>query len=120
MQEFKNTTAETETTTATARLTGLDIEILYRRAAEDQAEHVSINLRAPSSFEAFGCALEAANPFAFWARAAQLAWLPWLETARTLALPWQVVPRLPRPTGDTTSRSALERSNWKEGRPNAI
>jgi hypothetical protein len=24
--------------------------------------------------------VEAANPFVFWAQAAQLAWLPWLET----------------------------------------
>ena len=93
MQEFKATTrddevkvAETGTTRATARLPGLDIEIMHWRAV-------------------FGRALEAANPFAFWAQAAQLAWLPWLET---LALARELTPSLPRPSGDATSRSAQE------------
>lgn len=110
MQEFKGTTpngkvdaAETGTTRATAHLPGLDIEIMHRRAVEGHAEQISINLRAVPSFEAFGRALEAANPFAFWAQAAQLAWLPWFET---LALPWTHTPSLPRPSGDAASRSA--------------
>jgi hypothetical protein len=47
--------------------------------------------------------VEAANPFAFWAQAAQLAWLPWLET---LALARELTASLPRPSGDATSRSA--------------
>jgi hypothetical protein len=118
VQKFKGTTRDGEegatemgTTRATARLPGLDIEIMHRRAVEGDAEQISINLRAAPSFEAFGRALELANPFAFWAQAAQLAWLPWLETARTLALPWPLVPWLPRPTGDTTSRSAQERDS---------
>jgi hypothetical protein len=83
---------------------------MHRRAVEGDAEQISINLRAEPSFEAFGRALELANPFAFWAQAAQLAWLPWLETARTLVLPWPLVPWLPRPTDDTTSRSTQERA----------
>jgi hypothetical protein len=127
VQKFKGTTRDSQegaiqtgTTRATARLPGLDIEIMYRGAADGDAEQIFINLRAVPSFEAFGRALELANPFAFWAQAAQLAWLPWLETARTLALPWPLVPWLPQPPGDATSRSALERSNRKEGRPNAI
>src|SRR5262245_742076 len=110
MQEFKGTTpegevdaAETGTTGAAARLPGLDIEIMHRRAVEGDAEQISINLRAAPSFEAFGRALEAANPFAFWAQAAQLAWLPWLET---LALARTLTPLLPRPSRDSASRSA--------------
>jgi hypothetical protein len=108
MQEFKGTTPEvdadeTSTTRATARLPGLDIEIMHRRALEGHAEQISINLTAVPSFEAFGRALEAANPFAFWAQAAQLAWLPWLET---LALAREVTPSLPPPpSADTASRS---------------
>jgi hypothetical protein len=109
MQGFKGTTPEgevdaaaTATTRATARLPGLDIEIMHRRAVEGHAEQISINLRAVPSFEAFGRALEAANPFAFWAQAAQLAWLPWVET---LALARELTPSLPRPSGDATSRS---------------
>jgi hypothetical protein len=65
--------AETGTTRATAHLPGLDIEIMHWRAVEGHAEQISINLRAVPSFEAFGRALETANPFAFWAHAAQLA-----------------------------------------------
>jgi hypothetical protein len=112
MQDFKGTTvdgemkaAETGTTRATAHLPGLDIEIMHRRAVEGHAEQISINLRAVPSFEAFGRALEAANPFAFWAQAAQLAWLPWLET---LALARELTPSLPRSSADATSRSAQE------------
>jgi hypothetical protein len=112
VQEFKATTregevnaAETGTTRASARLPGLDIEIMHRRAVEGHAEQISINLKAVPSFEAFGRALEAANPFAFWAQAAQLAWLPWLET---LALARELTPSLPRPSGAAASRSAQE------------
>jgi hypothetical protein len=116
VQEFKETTrdcevnaADTGTTRASAHLPGLDIEIMHWRAAEGHAEQISINLRAVPSFEAFGRGLETANPFAFWAQAAQLAWLPWLETARVLALPWTLMPSLPRPSGDAASRSAQDR-----------
>ncbi len=49
-------------------LPGVDIEIMHRRAVEDDAEQIYIDLRAAPSFEAFGRALEAANPFAFWRR----------------------------------------------------
>jgi len=53
--------------------------------------------------------LEAANPFAFWMEAAQLAWLPWLRAARVMGLPWALA--LPRPSrNNETSRSAQERS----------
>jgi hypothetical protein len=118
VKESKGTTdhgevdgTEAGTTRATARLPGLDIEIMHSRAVEGDAEQISINLRAAPSFAAFGRALELGDPFAFWAQAAQLAWLPWLETARVLPLPWPLVPWLPRPTGDTTSRSAQERGS---------
>src|SRR5262249_37496706 len=102
---------ENSATRATARLPGLDIEIVHRRAVEGDAGQISINLTAAPSFEAFGRVLEAANPFAFWAQAAQLAWQPWLGAARALALPWAFAPwtltpwgsALPRPTEEGTS-----------------
>ena len=74
-------------TRASARLPGLDIEIVHRRSPGADAELISINLQAVPSFEAFGRHLEAVNPFALWLQAAQLAWLPWLGLARSLALP---------------------------------
>ena len=80
------------TTRATARLPGLEIEIVHRRLPGVEAEQISINLQAMPSFEAFGRFLETANPFAFWAQAAQMAWFPWLGAARTLTLPWSIVP----------------------------
>jgi hypothetical protein len=115
VQEFKGTTREgkgetTEAgaTRAIARLPGLDIEIMHWHAHDN--EQISIGLKATPSFEAFGRALEAANPFAFWARAAQLAWLPWFETARVLALPWAT--KMPSLLGhEDTSRSAEGRNS---------
>jgi hypothetical protein len=98
---------ETDTTRASARLPGLDIEVTRRRAADGDAEQISINLRATPSFEAFGRALQTANPFTFWAQSAQAAWLtgwlPWLEAARMMGLPsplpWALAPASPRPPG---------------------
>jgi len=87
-----------DTTRATARLPGLEIEIVHRRPRESEAEALSITLQATPSFEAFGRSLEAANPLAFWTQAMQLAWLPllggswlgasWLGASRALMLPW--------------------------------
>ena len=87
---------EDDATRATARLPGLEIEIVHRRSPGGDAEQISINLQAVPSFEAFGRFLETANPFAFWAQAAQMAWLPWFEAARTLMLPWSVAPAPPK------------------------
>ena len=78
---------EDETTRATARLPGLEIEIAHHRPSPD-AEQISIHLRAVPSFEAFGQWLELTNPFALWTRALQMAWFPWLVTADNLKLPW--------------------------------
>lgn len=77
-----------ETTRATARLPGLDIEILHRRSPG--AEQISVHMQAMPSFAAFGRFLENTNPFAFWAEAAQLMWLPflpWLGAAQALLPP---------------------------------
>ena len=87
MSEFKGTAqaSDVDTTRATARLPGLDIEIVHRQSPD--AEQISITLQAMPSFEAFGSWLDAANPFVFWTRAAQLAWLPWLEATRIATQP---------------------------------
>jgi hypothetical protein len=92
---------EDHSTRATARLPGFEIEIVHRRSPSAEAEQISINLKAVPSFEAFGRYLETANPFAFWAQAAQLAWLPWLEAARAL-MPPRSVP--PEPNSDSRFR----------------
>jgi hypothetical protein len=68
---------------ATADLPGLKIEIVHRQSPGGDAEQISINLQAVPSFGAFGRFLETVNPFAFWAQAAQMAWLPWIEATRT-------------------------------------
>ena len=78
-------------TRATAHLPGLEIEILHRRSAADDAEFISINLQAVPSFEAFGQYLETVNPFVLWAQVARVAWLPWIEAARTV-MPWSMAP----------------------------
>lgn len=83
---------QSDTTRATARLPGLDIEIVHRRT--DNVEQISLHLQAMPSFDAFGRFLESANPFAFWAEAAKLMWqpylalcAPWFDANRALPLP---------------------------------
>jgi len=90
---------EDNTTRAMARLPGLDIEIIHRRSLNDEAEQLSINLQAMPSFEAFGRYFETANPFVFWAQAVHLAWLPWLNVARSVSLPRSISPT-PQKLGD--------------------
>ena len=93
---------EDDTTRATARLPGLDIEIIHRRSLNDEAEEISINLQAMPSFEAFGRFLETTNPFALWAQTFQIACLPWLNAVRSATLPWSIpsVPAKPTSSGD--------------------
>jgi hypothetical protein len=78
---------------ATARLPGLDIEIVRRRLPDADAEQISIHLQAVPSFEAFGRFLERANPLAFWAEAARIAWLPWLSATGALSPAAEAEPR---------------------------
>lgn len=78
---------DANSTRATARFPGLEIEIAHSRSPSGDAEQISINLQAVPSFEAFGQFLQSANPFAFWIQAAQLAWFPWLGGAGALLLP---------------------------------
>jgi hypothetical protein len=87
---------EDNTTRTTARLPGLHIEIIHRRSLNDEAEQISINLQAMPSFEAFGRFLETASPFAFWAQAVQMAWLPWLNAARSATLPRSIASTPPK------------------------
>jgi hypothetical protein len=87
-----------DATRTTARLPGLEIEVIHRRSPNADAEVISIHLQAMPTFAAFGRFLEAANPlFTFWTAAAQLAWLPWLEAARGLAPPPGASKTLPKP-----------------------
>jgi hypothetical protein len=78
---------EGHTARATASLPALEIEIVHRRSPAGDADQISITLQAMPSFEAFGRFLETASPFAFWAQAARMAWLPWIEAARAAMLP---------------------------------
>jgi hypothetical protein len=87
---------EDDTRLATAHLPGLEIEIIHRWSPGADVEQISINLQAMPSFEAFDRLLETANPFGFWAQAAQMAWLPWLGVMHNLMLPWSVSAQLPK------------------------
>ena len=99
MPEFESDQSERGATKATARLPGLNIEIVHRQSPSGDAEQISIHLQAIPSFEAFGRFLEEANPFAFWVQASRLAWLPWLEAARIALLPFSATPPLPKAGG---------------------
>jgi hypothetical protein len=111
VSELKKATKSTdvEPTRATAHLPGLDIEIVHRRSPGGEAEQISINMQAVPSFEAFGRFVEAANPFAFWAQAVQLMWSPWLEAARTFALPFGAAPQLPKARTEIGGRPGAKR-----------
>lgn len=65
-------------TRALARLPNLDIELVHRQARDGGAEEIALRLRAVPSFAALEPLLAAANPFLLWAKAAELAWAPWL------------------------------------------
>ena len=101
-----------DATRATARPPGLDIEIVHRQLPGGEAEQDSINLEAVPSFEAFGRFVESADPFAFWAQAAQMVWLPWLAAAQTMLL---AGPTLLQVGSEGTSRSADTPTNRSSG-----
>jgi hypothetical protein len=90
LSEFERDTQQSErgATKATAHLPGLTIEIVHRQSPGGDAEHISVNLQAVPSFEAFGRYLEAANPFAFWLQASRMVWFPWVEATRLAMLPF--------------------------------
>jgi hypothetical protein len=111
LSEFKRDPQQSEigATKASARLPGLNIEIVHRQSPDGDSEQISISLQAVPSFEAFGRFLEAANPFAFWVRAGQLAWLPWLEAVRAAIQPVSSAPALPTARSDAVSRFSQKR-----------
>jgi hypothetical protein len=65
---------------ATARLPGLDIEIVHRRSPNRDREEIYLSL----AVEPFSGFLPSANPFLFWAEVSKLLWL---EAARMIMLP---------------------------------
>jgi hypothetical protein len=111
LSEFERDPQQSEVgaTRATARLPGLNIEVVHRRSPDGDSEQISVNLQAVPSFEAFGRFLEAANPFTFWAQAGRLAWLPWFEAVRAAMLPFSSAPSLPKAGSDAVSRVSQER-----------
>jgi hypothetical protein len=89
--------SEMDSTKASARLPGVDIDIVYQRSPNGEWEQLSINLRATPSFEALGSLSQVVDPFSFWLRAARLMWMPWLLTAQTMMLSDGRTPTLPSP-----------------------
>ena len=99
--------SEIETTIASARLPGLDIEIIHRQSPNSEWEQVSINVRATPSFEMLGRSSEVADPFTLWMQAVSLMWMPWMLTAQTM-LPnrWpQALPNVTRPQQQAATSS---------------
>ncbi len=101
---------DVEPTRASIQLPGLDIKIVHQRSPNGAAEQISINMQAVPSFEAFGRFLENANPFAFWIRATQLAWAPWLEAMRMMGLPWAGGAQLPDAKSDSAAKFKLTKA----------
>jgi len=102
---------EIEATKASARLPGLDIEIVHRQSPNSEWEQVSINVRATPSFEMVGRSFEVADPFTLWMQAVSLMWMPWMLTAQTIMLPnrWpQALPNVIRPQQEAQTSSGSE------------
>ena len=92
---------QSDETRVTATLPNLDLEMRFARDPDGQAETVTLSLRATPGFDAaagllagpalplalMGAAGPLANPFAFWAGFARLAWQPWIEAMRALPGP---------------------------------
>ena len=103
-----NRESEIEVTKASARLPGLDIEIIHRQSPNSEWEQLSINVRAMPSFEMLGRSFEVADPFTLWMQAVSLMWMPWMLTAQTMMLPnrWpQTLPNVIRPQQETRTSS---------------
>jgi hypothetical protein len=91
--------SEIVATKASARLPGLDIDIIHRQSPSGDWEQMSINLRAIPSFEALGRLFEGGDPFTLWVQAARLMWMPWLLTSQMMMLPGGLPPTLPSAVG---------------------
>ena len=107
---------EVETTKATARLPNLHVEIGHWRSPGGDSEQISITLQAVPSFAEFGRFLEAANPFAMWAQAMRLAWLPWQAAARLAEVPAPIAASLPKPASEANSDFSETGSDEKRRR----
>jgi hypothetical protein len=114
LSDLENPAQEPEigATRATARLPGLDIEIIHRRSPGGDTEQLSINLQAVPSFEAFARLIESANPFAFWMRAVQMAWLPWRAAVQAVLPPGLTFPQM-GVEATTPSADPPGKSKWQ-------
>ena len=83
-----------EDTKITARLPNLEIEIRKRELPEENAEAMTIHLRAEPSFDVVSAtmlpalsAFSAMNPMMIWMRTVEAAWKPWLANFTRPGLP---------------------------------
>jgi len=83
-------------TRLTARLPTLDVEITMRKLVEENAEAITLQMKAVPSFEAMARWLAqpgilpfalVASPFNLWTEAIYNIWKPWLSLALPFARP---------------------------------
>ena len=96
-------------TKITGKLPMLDIEMTRRELPEENAETVTLHMKAMPSFEAFAGAMlqptnspfsplfaawttQTANPFLPWLQMTQAMWAPWLQVMMPTVLPQRVHP----------------------------
>ena len=92
-------------TTVTARLPNLDVEMTRRELPEENAETITLRLRATPSFEAFAGALLQPNHSAFapfiaaWTAPTVNPFFPWLQMTQAMWAPWlqAMMPTVPQP-----------------------
>jgi hypothetical protein len=83
---------------AHGRLPHADIDIVYRRARENDAEFIGINVQTIPMSQTFERLLAMSNPFYFWTQVAEAAWRPWLQGLHAISS--QATPKHLRPPAD--------------------
>ena len=97
-----------DATKASARLAGLDIDIIHRQSPSGGWEQVSINVTCNALLRSARRSFEAADPFTLWVHAARLMWMPWLLAAQTMMLPGgrpRTLPSVVHPRQEAPTRS---------------
>jgi hypothetical protein len=94
---------------ATARLPGMDVEVVHRRSPAGARGDILISWQAMPLGGAFDSFMYAANPFVYWVEAIRLTWL---EAARALMPPSNAAPTLQKDGSNvvTFSKTGLRRS----------
>ena len=82
------------------QLPNMDIDIVYRRVREGDAEFIGINVQTVPVSQTFERLLMMSNPFYVWAQMTEAAWRPWLQGPHAISSRPAPTSRLRSPAQD--------------------